>query len=205
MNGHIGATKALTYPAARSQRGSGQVKREQAAAKVGLRFGRAVLTDWLGSNKHRRAVFRARCDCGASFVAESTYFTRARVASCGCFAQEVLSTTRLKHGRMRRNSPPDAAFLNFRRAEAEARRSRRLPAWYDAESVLMLYEVAEVLSRGGVLFHVDHIVPRTSRFVSGLHTQDNLQVVPARSNQAKGNRWWPDMPEGANRRPSHAR
>jgi hypothetical protein len=68
------------------------------------------------------------------------------------------------------------------------------PAWADNEDISMWYEVAEVLSRSGVKFEVDHIVPLRSKFVCGLHAHTNLQVLPAYLNHAKGNRRWPDMP-----------
>lgn len=47
----------------------------------------------------------------------------------------------------------------------------------------------------GVKWHVDHIVPLQSELVQGLHCGYNLQLLPASHNIAKGNRWWPDMPE----------
>lgn len=81
------------------------------------------------------------------------------------------------------------------------RRSRKLavanakPNWADDEEIRMWYEVAEVLSRGGVQFHVDHIIPLRSPLVCGLHVQNNLTVIPWHENLAKGNRTWPGMPD----------
>ena len=48
----------------------------------------------------------------------------------------------------------------------------------------------------GFQWHVDHIVPLQSPIVCGLHTIENLQVIPGALNLAKGNRMWPQMPRG---------
>ena len=62
------------------------------------------------------------------------------------------------------------------------------PKWADLDAIRMFYEVADVLSRGGVKFHVDHLVPIRGKEVRGLHVQDNLRVIPAFLNLKKGNR-----------------
>lgn len=40
---------------------------------------------------------------------------------------------------------------------------------------------------------VDHIVPKISPVVCGLHVDWNLQVLHWLPNARKGNFWWPDM------------
>ena len=73
-------------------------------------------------------------------------------------------------------------------ANRRASKLQRTPAWANQSSIKMFYEVAEVLSRGGVLFHVDHIIPLKGKEVSGFHVEDNLQVLPWHQNLRKGNR-----------------
>ncbi len=65
---------------------------------------------------------------------------------------------------------------------------KAIPKWADFKKMNEIYKSADGE------FHVDHIIPLTSKYVSGLHTEDNLQLLPAKDNIVKGNRYWPDMP-----------
>jgi 5-methylcytosine-specific restriction endonuclease McrA len=83
---------------------------------------------------------------------------------------------------------------------AEATRRRLLvidqakPSWANAQDVLQIYKFSEVLTKStGIEYQVDHIVPLRGKTVCGLHTQANLQVISAKANLQKGNRWWPNM------------
>lgn len=71
----------------------------------------------------------------------------------------------------------------------KASKIQRTPSWANQEEIIMWYEVAEVLSRSGVVFHVDHIVPLQGKTVSGLHVEDNLQVLRFDQNCSKKNQW----------------
>lgn len=68
------------------------------------------------------------------------------------------------------------------------------PRWADRQAIDSAYELAAILSRSGVKFEVDHIVPLQSNIVCGLHCEENLRVITRRENRSKGNRFWPDMP-----------
>lgn len=91
--------------------------------------------------------------------------------------------------------------------QREAAEIRATPPWADPKKIAEIYDEASRLTKEtGIPHHVDHIVPlqgpiatwgpfKGMRIVFGLHWEGNLQVIPARDNVCKGNRWWPDMPE----------
>ena len=85
-----------------------------------------------------------------------------------------------------------------RRATTAKRKAARLqatPLWANADEIRRIYRLAkELQDLTGVPMHVDHIVPLQHPYVCGLHCERNLQIIPARFNEAKKNYWWPDMP-----------
>ena len=83
----------------------------------------------------------------------------------------------------RKNPSRKNATESVRRATCR----QQTPLWVDQDQIVMWYEVANVLSRGGVKFHVDHVFPLRGKHVCGLHSQDNLQVLPWHLNLKKSN------------------
>jgi hypothetical protein len=76
--------------------------------------------------------------------------------------------------------------VNARAAKRRAMQLRLTPSWADKQEIEMWYELAAVLSKSGVAFEVDHIVPLQGKLAWGFHSQDNLQVLPAHLNRSKG-------------------
>lgn len=86
----------------------------------------------------------------------------------------------------KRNPAKVKAGLLQRRGRAK----EQTPKWADPQNMNMYYTMAKFLSNLGFeQYHVDHIVPLQGKKVSGLHCEDNLQVITARKNLAKHNKF----------------
>ena len=68
------------------------------------------------------------------------------------------------------------------------------PKWANHQAIGCYYEFATIKTRiTGKQWEVDHIVPLQSKYVCGLHTDYNLEVITKHKNISKLNRSWPDM------------
>lgn len=84
--------------------------------------------------------------------------------------------------------PAKIAYNSMRRA----RKLNATPAW-DAELTEFVAQEAAHLcalraAATGFAWDVDHMIPLQARNACGLHVWNNLQVIPAQINRAKGNR-----------------
>lgn len=82
------------------------------------------------------------------------------------------------------------------RAHANKHRAskvKRTPAWLTPDDFWVMeeaYALAVLRTKlFGFSWHVDHIVPLHGVLVSGLHVPHNLQVIPARDNHSKSNKF----------------
>ena len=72
---------------------------------------------------------------------------------------------------------------------------RAIPRWANEFLISEIYDLAVRRTKLlGTEWEVDHIVPLQSPLVCGLHTEQNLRVVPRTVNRTKSNVVWPDMP-----------
>jgi len=81
------------------------------------------------------------------------------------------------------------------RAEESSRRSEkrrlRVVPWADTRAIAAIYQEAARLRASGARVHVDHVLPMLGKRVSGLHVAENLQIIQARENIRKGNKFTP--------------
>jgi len=86
----------------------------------------------------------------------------------------------ISNKKWREANPDKVAYSSAKR---RALKALATPAWYDAEEVKYIYNLAQ--ERG---LHVDHIVPLNHPLVCGLHVQDNLRCIPKELNLWKSNK-----------------
>ena len=65
---------------------------------------------------------------------------------------------------------------------------RQTPSWANLERIQEIYGycIEQNKATGRAAFHVDHIFPLRGKYVSGLHVETNLRVIPATENLKKG-------------------
>jgi hypothetical protein len=66
------------------------------------------------------------------------------------------------------------------------------PKWSNYEGRLAIYWEAALLRSKGYDVEVDHVIPRTSDTVCGLHCEDNLQIISRTDNIRKHNNYQKD-------------
>jgi len=113
--------------------------------------------------------------------------TRQRYASDPSYALEYnrRPESRVKN-RAYKNSRPEQR--NKDQGKRRAAKLQRTPVWADAAQIAVYYKIAANLTRAmGRPYEVDHFIPLQGKLVSGLHVQNNLQVLTMEENCRKLN------------------
>jgi hypothetical protein len=88
----------------------------------------------------------------------------------------------------RQNKVKVLAWANKRRAA----KLQATPAWADFKAIEAVYQkAAQLTEETGIKHEVDHIIPLIHPLVQGLHVPENLQILTAKENMAKNNRFTP--------------
>lgn len=90
-------------------------------------------------------------------------------------------------------------------AKAAARHSRvkqATPPWANLKDIELVYALCRKISKlTGIPHEVDHAVPLNGVDVCGLHTFNNLQIIPKDMNRTKSNNFQSDVLEPHRQRP----
>jgi hypothetical protein len=99
--------------------------------------------------------------------------------------QKVLERSKV----WKKNNPASVLAKNSR---SRAKKFSATPSWLTKDHKTFIeiqYQMAAFLTEQfGIKFHVDHIDPLKSEYLSGLHVPWNLQVIPAADNIRKSNK-----------------
>ena len=91
------------------------------------------------------------------------------------------------HKQWREDNPEKIARLRIIRKIAI---KQQCPDWADREAIRAIYLEAQRLTRiTGEPHEVDHIIPLQGKYVRGLHIENNLQILTARDNAIKHNKF----------------
>jgi len=93
--------------------------------------------------------------------------------------------------RQRQWKKDNAGYVNYNCNMRYVKKKQRLPSWADPEAIRKIYEDCAALNEehGPRSYHVDHIIPLQGKTVSGLHVENNLQILKASDNLAKSNNY----------------
>ena len=81
------------------------------------------------------------------------------------------------------------AYILYKNALRKKYIKLATPTWANLDRIRKVYiKAVEKTKATGVQYHVDHIVPLRGKDVCGLHVENNLRVILAKENLAKGNR-----------------
>jgi 5-methylcytosine-specific restriction endonuclease McrA len=71
------------------------------------------------------------------------------------------------------------------------KKKQRMPSWANPDAIRKIYEDCAALNEehGPRSHHVDHIIPLQGKTVSGLHVENNLQILKASDNIKKSNKY----------------
>lgn len=92
----------------------------------GERFGKLIVIQYVGKNKHRQSLWSCKCDCGNNTVVTTQELRKGDTKSCGCLQRHKARVAHMTHGlsgttlyqvwqhiRRRCNDAKDPAYPNY--------------------------------------------------------------------------------------------
>jgi len=138
----------------------------------------------VGVNVQEKAIARSdyKCKSCRSVVDREAHY-RSRVGTPEAKAKELARQLKWK-----KDNPGYVCHINNIRY---VNKKQRMPSWADPKAIRKIYEDCAALNEkhGPRSYHVDHIIPLQGKTVSGLHVENNLQILKASDNLAKSNNY----------------
>ncbi|WP_157443343.1 hypothetical protein [Curvibacter lanceolatus] len=155
---------------------------------------RAATKKWFDANK-QRALQKRKIYYYENLDYSRRYSIEYKAKNPDYYVSYRNKNIERETARVKRWAQANKHRLNASYARRRFAKSRSTPLWANKEAIIDIYKKSRELSQAtGVEHHVDHIVPLQSDVVCGLHCEANLQIIDAKENIRKNNRWWPDMP-----------
>lgn len=146
-------------------------------------------TAWLESERKRHRDAKTKLRQDKDYRNKQAEYERQRRLELKNSSKWVESERKRSLNKYYKNKAPYIANAAKRRAS----KLKATPSWltdYDWEMIKWTYDCAKIAEEHyGKSYHVDHIVPLQGKNVCGLHVPWNLQVIPAKQNLTKGNRY----------------
>ena len=60
----------------------------------GMKFGRLIVVEYYGADKHKNALWECQCDCGNTKLISGNNLRKGITKSCGCLQKELLDSIR---------------------------------------------------------------------------------------------------------------
>lgn len=144
--------------------------------------------DWM--KRPERVHWRRRPEHQARVLAERAIHAEEERKEAERKVQAAANLAAYRKEQRRTRRERRAALVRFHANKRRVTKIQRTPSWANQEAIRAFYEEAIRLKREtGVEHHVDHIIPLQGELVSGLHVENNLQVLPWRENVMKRNRF----------------
>ena len=124
--------------------------------------------------------------------AQDAAYRQANKEKCTATIRQWREKNRaLSNSYVRKAKAKNPAIVLANTVKRRLAKLHRTPFWLTTEDHWMIeqaYELAAVRAKlFGFSWHVDHVIPLQGKFVSGLHTPYNLQVIPGVENVRKSN------------------
>jgi len=141
--------------------------------------------------EQHKTYYKIHKDSIIAYQKEYRELNKERVAST---KQKYAETNALKIAKyIKEYGKINSVKLKAIRAKRRAAKLKAAPRWLtteDRRQIQEFYEIAQAFRLyTGQEYHVDHIVPLQGKNVCGLHVPWNLQVIPAKENLRKSNKF----------------